>query len=287
MYIFSRSFGQTAASTNTTTDSTASTANSISSASNSSNTITVYTTTIINFRSKANLKDWKGLLQDVTTLLNNPDLALNAGTLVAPLQDLQSKVQIMANGGTPDVSADIQNGINKLVSQAEIEATATPDNLLINQELLMQRLYDLSNELQNFNNSNSGFKAVWNKITGQDAVLFAPLQSDLSDIANDISITPLTASDRTNILNKFLSQQENINTTWQTDQNVFKTVAYALLAAAGTATIAAAGGYLGETAKLHAVKHATKHAKKLHGYITGRGENQPEIPKPRRKKNRK
>lgn len=285
----SQNFGQTASAATPATATPSASSTSLTSTGSS------YTSAVTSLQASANNKDWSGLNQQITNLLNDPNLTSNAGTLIAPLTGLQTKVQIMLNGSGQDVSSDIQTLIQQLAKQANIEASTTPDELLINQELLMQRLYDLSNELQNFSNTNSGYKAIWNRITGQDIILFAPITSDLADIAKDISVTPLNASDRATILAQFIQQQQSIQTAWASaDENIFELVGYTLLLAGGTAAIAAMGSYAGGVAKEHATKHAIKHAKRLHSYVTGKKydaspETLPEKPAeaPKKRKSKK
>lgn len=219
-----------------------------------------YVSQIKNFQTLANNKNWQSLSDGITTLLGDSNL-VNSATLIDPLKVLQIGVNKALSGS--NVANDIQASLDNLLLQAQTEASASQEDRLINQQLLIQRIYNLNSEVSSIIGSNTGIKAIWTKLSGKEASVFTPLRADLQNIADDLKTTPLTINGKNSLTKQFAVIQTTIDNAWTVASgSAFQFAVPILITALGTAAIAWAWTWSAAKAKEHAVKHITKLHKK-------------------------
>lgn len=220
-----------------------------------------YTDAIYKLQENANNKDWVTMNSAVTNLLVDSNLLSSAGTLIEPLKILQNLInQTLKN---VDTSADLKITLNKLAVLAQTEASASPEDRLINEELLTQRLYNLNSDVRSVTSTNIGIKAIWNKIIGKEKNLFEPLQNNLTNVISNLKNTPLTINGKANLTAQLTSLQQTIDAAIQNaNTNLLLFAAPILLGIIGTTILSKTWAWSSTKAKEHAVKHITKLHKK-------------------------
>lgn len=230
-------------------------------------TSTTYVDRITSLQTSANAKDWPALITAITNILSDPNLAQNAGSLIPKLNDLQNNANKMISNPGTDLSSNVISAINDLMGQAQVEASATPDERLMSQEFLSQRIFDLDNAIGNFQGSFTGWSGSYTllvgKITGKLAEGIIPLKNQITEIAQEIATTPLTQSGRQNLLAQLAAEQQSINdSTNLINSSIAKLGLYFIAFIGGTAALA--------WIKAKAREHSIKHAKRLHRrYVKG------------------
>lgn len=159
-------------------------------------------------------KDWNKLLQAVTDLINNPELLKSAPTLPGSLRFIQTNLVDMLAGSKADSSPLIKSTLGIALNIARKEATATIPDRIRNEEILSNRIDNMLDSIRDFKNSNQGFIALWNKVTGKEKDLFLPIQEEQDSIAADIKTTPLTDEGRERLIIQYNRAVKNVAETW-------------------------------------------------------------------------
>jgi hypothetical protein len=220
-----------------------------------------------------NSQDWVTANNTISKLLSDPNLASSAGTLIEPLKALQILIK------NPDPSK-VQDSSSNLLSLAQTEASSSPEERIINLELLNNRLFELKQEIDDFSSKNVGFKAIIAKVRGKTADLFAPLKQDLDNLQTAIASTPLTVQGRAEIQARFGPLQSDASDIVNlATGGTLKYAGVLLVSIISTAAIA----WIVEKSKEKAVHHA----KKIHHKIRGTKEEDKKEEKPKRIRKRR
>lgn len=146
-------------------------------------------------------KNWSQANTNISSLLVDPNLTRVANSLIEPLQYIQKQIADLKDG--EDGPSDTLQTLSNLEFLASAEAAATPNDRLVNKQLLLQRLNMLSIDIQNFFDSTTKFKAIWNRIFDKEEIHFLSLKKERDDLGVDIKTMPLTPETRTNLQTQF------------------------------------------------------------------------------------
>jgi hypothetical protein len=218
-----------------------------------------WTNAIQNLIPLAKAKDWVKLQQNVSQLLANKELVT---TLVESLQFVQSNAAAAVTKPDSDPSNLILSTLNIALKTAKKEAASTVADRIRNEEILSRKLDNIIADIRYFKMENKGVIAIWNKISGKEKTLFAPIKEEENNVLAEIKITPLTDEGRTRLTEQYNATIKTASAAWSliggstalfmglVILEIFKTYA-------GTAASAVVRWGVGKT-KERAVEHASK-----------------------------
>jgi len=172
-----------------------------------------YPNAISELTSNTTSKNWNLVKTKISSLLANSDISKSADSLVEPLQYLQNKV-VNFKDGDPDDS-DVNQTLADLSFLAKAEASATINDRLVNNQLLIQRLNNLSAHLESFFGEIGKLKAIWYKIANPSKIRFLSLRRERDQIGIDIKTMPLRPEDRASLQTQLKNLQAEVSRAQQ------------------------------------------------------------------------
>lgn len=197
--------------------------------------------------------DWNQV-GNLATALIAPATAAGAIPVATAAQAVQAATQaITAGAGSAAVA---QTAVASLVEAAQFEDNATDIDRDTGEQIISGQINQLGNDVDAWNTKNSGWLALWDKISGN--VNRTALDAEIAQIQDTINTTPLTILGR-----QQLQQQLNLTVTGIGSDIDWSSIGLAI----GTVAALAAIQWGISKAQALAAAHAQKHWER----ITGKG----------------